>query len=160
MSNDLPRSLSALRRRFRQAAPAVSPPAPGDYLVTFVGPAALRVVAPPAIALGGMPGWRGKRFADGGPALNLVERHRGTGHDDDNRADALQTTMPMRVTVEKSWLDGRPAIVCSYGASGPVRWRWVRDEFRPLDDRRLISLTLAGGPWSRAVAAPLLLTRA
>ena len=65
----------------------------------------------------------------------------------------------MQVKLEPSWLDGRPAIVCSYGADSPVPWRWVRDEFRPLDDRRLIGLTFAGGPWSRVAAAPLLLTR-
>lgn len=160
MNNDLPRSLGALRRLFRQSPPATSLPSPGDYLVTFVGPTVLRVAAPRAIAIGGMPGWRGKRFADGGTALNLVERHRGNDHDDDDGAGALQTTMPMQVTVEDSWLDGRPAIVCAYGAAGPVPWRWVRDEFRPLDDSRLIGLTLAGGPWSRVVAAPLLLSRA
>lgn len=65
----------------------------------------------------------------------------------------------MQVKLEPSWLDGRPAIVCSYGADSPVPWRWVRDEFRPLDDRRLIGLTFAGGPWSRVAAAPLLLSR-
>ena len=79
---------------------------------------------------------------------------------DDDEGRPPRETLPMRVTLESSWLDGGQVIVCSYGASSPVPWRWVRDEFRPLDDRRLIGLTFAGGPWSRVAAAPLLLTRA
>lgn len=146
----LPTSLSALRALFTRATPAATPPAPGDYLITFVGPAALRVAAPRAIALGGMPGWRGKRIAAGGSATNLV---------DDDETGALREVLPMRVTLEPSWLDGGQVIVCSYGADGPVPWRWVRDEFRALDDRRLLGLTFVGGRWSRIAAAPLLLTR-
>jgi len=147
----LPSSLGRLRDLFSQATPPTDLPAPGDYLVTFVGPAPLRVVAPRVIALGGMPGWQGKRFASGGGAINLV---------DDDEGRPPRETLPMRVTLEPSWLDGRQVIVCSYGATSPMPWRWVRDESRPLDDRRLIGLTFAGGRWSRAAAAPLLLTRA
>ncbi|MEH6818996.1 hypothetical protein [Dietzia psychralcaliphila] len=145
----LPSSLGTLRTLFTQATPAATPPEPGDYLVTFVGPAPLKVIAPRAIAMGGMPGWRGKRFAAGGTAVNLL----------DNGRDAVRETLPMRVTLEPSWLDGRPAVVCSYATDGPVPWRWVRDEFRALDERRLLGLTFVGGPWSKAAAAPLLLTR-
>lgn len=150
MTTHLPSSLGQLRALFSQATPPTDLPEPGDYLVSFVGPAPLKVVAPRAIALGGMPGWRGKRFASGVGAMNLV---------DDDEGRPPRETLPMRVTLEDSWLDGRPTIVCSYGVDSPVPWRWVRDEFRPLDDRRLIGLTFAGGPWSRRLAAPLLLTR-
>lgn len=152
MTTALPTSLGPLRRLFSRAAPSTELPEPGDHLVTFVGPAPLRVAAPRAIALGGMPGWRGKRFAADGTAVNLV--------DDDDEAGNPREVLPMRVTLEGSWLDGRPTIVCSYGADSPLPWRWVRDEFRALDDRRLLGLTFAGGPWSRVAAAPLLLTRA
>lgn len=145
-----PTSLGALRSVFSQARRPVELPDPGDYLVTFVGPAPLRVVAPRAIALGGMPGWRGKRFSSGGEAMNLV---------DDDEGGPTREILPMRVTLESSWLDGGRVIVCSYGADSPMPWRWVRDEFRPLDDGRLIGLTFAGGPWSRVAAAPLVLTR-
>lgn len=147
----LPSSLGALRALFSRAAAPTDPPSPGDYLVTFVGPAALTAVAPRAIALGGMPGWQGKRFYSGGSAMNLA---------DDDEGRPPREILPMRVTLEDSWLDGRRTIVCSYGAGGPLPWRWVRDEFRPLDEQRLIGLTFAGGPWSRRLAAPLLLTRA
>lgn len=47
----------------------------------------------------------------------------------------------------------------SWPSLGQAPRRRVRDEFRPLDDRRLIGLTFAGGPWSRVAAAPLLLSR-
>lgn len=72
---------------------------------------------------------------------------------------AFREALPMRVTLEDSWLDGRPAIVCSYGVSSPIPWRWVRDELRALDHHRLLRLTFVGGPWSKPLAAPLLLTR-
>lgn len=148
-TSPLPSSLSALRTLFAQATPPADLPAPGDYRITFVGPAPLKLAAPRTIGLGGMPGWQGKRFAADGTAVNMLDDGRG----------GTREALPMRVTLEPSWLDGRPVIVCSYGAGSPVPWRWVRDEFRPLDDLRLIGLTFAGGPWSRALAAPLLLTR-
>ncbi|MHC3002507.1 hypothetical protein [Gordonia metallireducens] len=68
---------------------------------------------------------------------------------------ALQAVAPWAIA-----LDGQPVIVCPYGQVGPVPWRWVRDEFRALDDRRLLGLTFVGGRWSAPLAAPLLLTRA
>ncbi|MDV8001382.1 hypothetical protein [Rhodococcus sp. IEGM 1408] len=145
----LPTTLGALRTLFTQATPATNLPEPGDYRISFIGPAALRVAAPRAIALGGMPGWQGKRFGDGGTAVNLLDDGNGSNRE----------ALPMRVTLERSWLDGLPTIVCSYGSDGPVPWRWVRDEFRALDDRRLLGLTFVGGPWSKVAAAPLLLTR-
>lgn len=150
MTSSLPTSLGGLRRLFAQATPSTELPT-GDHHITFVGPSPLRVVAPRAIALGGMPGWRGKRFAADGTAVNLI---------DDDEAGRPREVLPMRVSLEDSWLDGRPTIVCSYGADSPKPWRWVRDEFRALDDRRLLGLTFVGGPWSRIAAAPLLLTRA
>ncbi len=150
MTTTLPTSLGRLRTLFSGAPPPTTLPAPGDYLITFVGPAPLKAVAPRAIALGGMRGWRGKRFATGGDAVNLV----------DDADGSLRELMPMQVTIEPSWLDGRPVIVCSYGQDGPMPWRWVRDEFRALDDHRLLGLTFAGSRWSAPLAAPLLLTRA
>ncbi len=150
MTTELPKSLGHLRTLFSETPPPTALPAPGDYLISFVGPAPLKAAAPRAIALGGMRGWRGKRFAAGGGATNLV----------DDADGSLREVMPMVVTLEPSWLDDRPVIVCSYGQGGPVPWRWVRDEFRALDDRRLLGLTFAGGRWSAPLAAPLLLTRA
>ncbi|UYP19689.1 hypothetical protein OED52_03760 [Rhodococcus sp. Z13] len=144
----LPGSLRGLRALFRSLPAAGAPPVPGAYRVTFVGPAALRIAAPRVIALGGMPNWYGKRFDPDGTAVNLL----GEGA-------ALREVLPMCVAAEASWLDGRPATVVSYGADGPVPWRWVRDEFRPLDASTLLGLTFAVAPASRVLASPFVLVR-
>ncbi|MBS9373720.1 hypothetical protein [Rhodococcus sp. B50] len=144
----LPRSIRGLQERFRMLH-ADALPAAGTYRAVFVGPAALRVAAPRAIALGGMPRWYGKRFADGGSAVNLLDDGDG----------ALREVLPMRVALEPSWLDGRNAIVVSYGAGGPVPWRWVRDEFRPVDEGTLLGLTFVATPASRIAASPFTLVR-
>ncbi|MFN7245078.1 MAG: GMC oxidoreductase, partial [Dietzia cercidiphylli] len=76
-TSPLPTSLGALRALFSQTRAPVDLPVPGDYLISFIGPAPLKVVAPRAIALGGMPGWRGKRVAADGTAVNLLDDGRG-----------------------------------------------------------------------------------
>lgn len=144
----LPRSIRGLQQRFRMLH-ADALPAAGTYRAVFVGPAALRAAAPRAIALGGMPRWYGKRFADDGNAVNLLADADG----------ALREVLPMRVALEPSWLDDRPAIVVSYGSNGPVPWRWVRDEFRPVDDGTLLGLTFVAAPASRIAASPFTLVR-
>ncbi|WP_459547885.1 hypothetical protein [Nocardia sp. X0981] len=146
----LPRSLTELRAVFG-SLPADGE-LTGDYRAEFIGPRPLHTAAPRAIALGGMPRWHGKRFAGDGTAVNLLRASAA--------ADApLLERLPMGVDTEPSWLDGQPAIVVSYGADGPIPWRWVRDEFRFLDARTLLGLTFAGGRWSRRAAAPFLLIR-
>ncbi|WP_040798163.1 hypothetical protein [Nocardia higoensis] len=147
---ELPRSLSELRALFA-GLPVGAAPVTGTYRAEFVGPGPLRVAAPRAIALGGMRRWHGKRFAGDGTAVNVL-RAPGDGA-------GLVEHLPMTVATESSWLDGQPAIVVSYGGSGPIPWRWVRDEFRVLDENTLLGLTFVGGPWSRVAAAPFLLIR-
>ncbi|MFD6674779.1 hypothetical protein ACFWDA_10455 [Rhodococcus zopfii] len=144
----LPGSIRGLRDRFR-SLPSATTMAPGTYRAVFVGPALLRFAAPRAIALGGMPRWYGKRVAGDGTAANLLGADDGT----------LREHLPIAVATGPSWLDGRPAVVVSYGADGPIPWRWVRDEFRALDERTLLGLTFAGGPWSRVAASPFVLVR-
>lgn len=149
----LPRSLGQLRSRFTD----LRAPAPGEvhgtYRAVFVGPAILRAVAPRAIALAGMRRWYGKRFDGTGGAVNLVRGADGTVHD----------ILPTRTFVDTSWLDGGDALVVSYGTdpqhAAPVPWRWVRDEFRALDDGTLLGMTFAGGAWSRVAASPFVLVR-
>jgi len=149
----LPQSLGQLRARFA----ALRAPAPdevrGTYRAVFVGPAILRVVAPRAIALAGMRRWYGKRFDGAGGAVNLVRDSDG----------AVRDILPTRTFSDASWLDGGNALIVSYGAdprqSAPVPWRWVRDEFRTLDDGTLLGMTFAGGAWSRIAASPFVLVR-
>ena len=144
----LPGSIRGLRERFRSLRSDVTM-APGTYRAVFVGPALLRFAAPRAIALGGMPRWYGKRVAADGTAANLLVTDDGT----------LREDLPIRVATEPSWLDGRPAVVVSYGSDGPIPWRWVRDEFRALDERTMLGLTFAVAPWSRVAASPFVLVR-
>lgn len=142
---DLPGSLSGLRAEF--AAAQAHPPAPGDHHASFVGPKVLRAAAPRAIALGGMPRWLGKRFFDDGTAVNLLG------------GDPVREHMTMTVTTQPSWWDGRPAVVVDYGKNGRIPWRWVRDEFRSLDDDHLIGLTFLFTPALKVLAMPFVLTR-
>ncbi|MFZ2174330.1 MAG: hypothetical protein WAW17_09885 [Rhodococcus sp. (in: high G+C Gram-positive bacteria)] len=144
-----PRSIRALHRQFRSLEGGDIRSTAGMHEAVFVGPRFLRLVAPRAIALGGMPGWYGKRFDAAGEGVNLLRESDGS----------LRETLPMRVRLDASWLDGRPALVVSYGSGAPVPWRWVRDEFRVLDDRTLLALTFAISPRSRVLASPFTLIR-
>ncbi|MFD6893738.1 hypothetical protein ACFWB0_04195 [Rhodococcus sp. NPDC060086] len=126
-----------------------TPMSPGTYRAVFVGPALLRIAAPRAIAVAGMPHWYGKRVHADGTAANLLGRDNGTPREH----------LPIAVALEQSWLDGRPAVTVSYGADAPIPWRWVRDEFRALDERTWLGLTFVGGSWSRRAASPFVLVR-
>ena len=53
-------SLGHLRRLFTSLPAPVS--LAGVYRAEFVGPAWLRTLAPPSLALGGLAGWWGKAF--------------------------------------------------------------------------------------------------
>ena len=48
-----------------------------------------------------------------------------------------------------SSLDGGPVAALSYGADGPVPWRWVTDELRALDERTLLGMTVINLPLLR-----------
>jgi hypothetical protein len=153
-ASGLPARRGALIARFRALpAPALDQLA-GTHEAVFVGPAPLRVAAPRSIALAGMPRWYGKRFGPGPDdatlaGVNLLRRPGG----------GFEERHPMTATVESSWLDGAPALVVSYGAGGPIPWRWVRDEFRPAGDGTLLGLTFTCSAALRALAAPFVLER-
>lgn len=147
---DLPRGRGALVARFRTLGTPDLTALAGTHEAVFIGPAALRRVAPRSIALGGMPGWYGKRFeADGARGVNLLRAVDG----------GLEERNPMTAAIAPSWLDGAPAIVVSYAPGAHRPWRWVRDEFRVADPDTLLGLTFAWSPWLRALAAPFTLER-
>lgn len=65
----------------------------------------------------------------------------------------------MRVELASSWLDGKPVIVCRYGADAAWPWRRVRDEFRVLSETTWLGMALIDLPGLRRVGWPFLLTR-
>lgn len=151
----LAHSLRGLIAQFRDLPAGELAAMTGDHRAVFVGQAPLRAVAPVAIALGGMPRWHGKRFAAGDrptrlEGVNLLRPRRGS---------QLQTTLPMTASIQPSWLDGRPALVVAYGSSARPPWRWVRDEFRRVDDELVLGLTFVLSPKLRALATPFTLVR-
>ncbi|MBF7731409.1 hypothetical protein [Pseudomonas sp. N040] len=120
----------------------------GLWRACFVGPWWLRLSAAPGIALGGMPGWQGKRFDTAQSAVNLLRA--GSG---------LREVLPMRCSEQPSWLDGRPCAAVAYGASARMPWRWVRDELRQLDADHWLCLTYLDLPLLRRLACPFVLVR-
>ena len=138
-------SLSAWRARFL-TLPAPTPASiPGFRRVAFVGPFWLRGSAPMAIALGGLPRWQGKRFSSATQAINVLA--------------GGEERLPMQVESATSWLDGRPVLVCRYGADAPFPWRRVRDEFRVLSGTTWLGMTLVDLPGLRRIGWPFLLER-
>lgn len=141
-------SLRALKQRFLSLpAPALSDLA-GIYRAEFVGPAWLRTLAQPALALGGLRGWWGKAFDGQGGAANLVVRK-------GQRCRVL----PMTVVTMPSLLDGRSAIALRYPPGSPLPWPWIIDEVRRLDKTTLLCMTLVNLTWLPRVPFPFLLHR-
>ena len=141
-------SLGQLLARYRQLPAVPAALRTGQWRARFIGPWWLRLSAGPSIALSGMPGWYGKRFASPQAAHNLQRR-----------GDTLQALLPMHCSEQASWLDGRPCAALGYGESARRPWRWVRDELRQLDERRWLCLTFVDLPLLRRLGFPFLLER-
>jgi hypothetical protein len=146
MPNDhaLPRSLASLRALFATLAPPSA--LAGIYLAEFTGPAWLRRTAGPALALGGLRGWRGKEFLDGRAGSNLV-----------CRGGRLQRVLPFRLDEAASLVDGRVSARVAYGDASPFPWRRIVDELRRLDGARLLGMTVIDLGALRRLAFPFLL---
>ena len=76
------------------------------------------------------------------------------------RCDATIDALSMQARECPSALDGKPVVALTYGASGPIPWRWVTDELRALDDRTLLGMTRIDLPVLRHMVFPFLLERA
>lgn len=120
----------------------------GDWRAVFIGPWWLRLSAAPAIALSGMPGWFGKRFATPVAAVNLLRSSSG-----------LREVLSMRCSEQPSWHDGRPCCVLVYGSKARLPWRWVRDELRQLDAQHWLCMTYVDLPLLRHLGCPFMLVR-
>jgi hypothetical protein len=116
----------------------------GTFDGELVGPGRLPLLLSAGLALCGMPGWHGKRFDTPSRGVN---RLLGT------------TGFPMSAALGRSWADGRIAIVATYGERERPPFRWVRDEFRPWDERTLVGLSFLDAPVLRRLGTPFLLHR-
>ena len=138
-------SLTALRRKWRELPEPPIDAMQGLFDGEFVGPRPVRSAFANGLALFGMRGWHGKRFDS--PANGINRLRDGTG-------------FPMYARIDASYADGRKAIVATYGDSERPPFRWIRDEFRELDDDTLLGLSFVDAPGLRRVGTPFLLRRA
>ena len=140
--------LHSIRQRFSELPPAPPSARQGFYRASFIGPAWLRLSAGPSIALSGLPGWQGKRFIDPQCATNVLRGRKG-----------VHEKFRMQCNARPSMVDGKDGVDLSYGAKGPIPWRWLRDELRQLDDNTLLGMTVIELPLLNRLAFPFLLSR-
>jgi hypothetical protein len=130
-------SMGALRDAFRRAPEPTLADLVGTHEGELVGPKWLRAALQRALAIGGMPGWCGKRF-EAGPdepdgvavGVNLLRRE-----------GQLRDSIPMTARIGPSRVDGRPSLVISYPHDGPFVWALVVDELRPFGAGTLLGIT-------------------
>ena len=103
---------------------------PGFYQAEFTGPAWLRAIAPPGLAIGGLGGWWGKELHADGSGMNIVAR-----------GGSLRRVLPVRFELGPSSLDGQPAILIRYPPDSRFPWPRVVDELRRLEAGCLLGLT-------------------
>lgn len=118
----------------------------GVYRAQFTGPAWLRRMAPPGLALGGLGGWWGKRFTGEGRGLNLVLR-----------GGELLECLPFHLAQAPSFVDGKPALAVHYDPGSPFPWNLVIDELRWFGERTLLGMTLATPSLLNRLPLPFLL---
>ena len=137
-------------RALRQAFESMEPPNPealvGTYRGEYVGPAWLRRLAGPALALTALRGWWGKEFPSPGHCDNLVSR-RGT----------IARTLPVDVVQAISLLDGRMGITLPYSSGSPRPYRWVVDELRLAPAGSLLGMVVPARRWLPRFAVPFML---
>jgi hypothetical protein len=138
-------SLRALRRTWRELPEPSLEAMQGTFDGAFAGPRPLRAAFAAGLALFGMRGWHGKRFDTPSTGVNRLAH--GTG-------------FPMHARIEPSYDDGRRAIVAVYGDRERPPFRWLRDEFRELDENTLLGLSFVDAPGLKRIGTPFLLHRA
>ena len=139
-----PTSLGELRRAWSSLPEPALDAMAGTFDGEFAGREPLPRILSAGLALCGMPGWHGKRFDTPERGINRLVG--GTG-------------FPMYAAIDRSWADGHPAIVATYGEHERPPFRWIRDEFRPWDDRTLLGLSFLAAPGLRRLGVPFLLHR-
>lgn len=125
------RSLASFQDLFATLAVPEIPALAGTYRGSFVGPGWVRALAGPALVLGGLPGWWGKRFDGEAEGTNLLQR-----------GGKIEHAVPIHLQSRPSLIDGRPAVAVLYPGASPWPLPWLRDELRLLDDRSLLGMTM------------------
>ena len=137
---------------FKPLFVSLAPPAlaelPGLFQAEFTGPAWLRGLAGPSLALGGLGGWWGKEFGPVGAGFNLVHSREG-----------LERRFPFEVNETKSALDGRPTLAVHYLRPCPFPWPMIVDELRCLEAGCLLGMTYLNVGPVKKLAFPFLLYR-
>lgn len=143
-------SIAELKRHFATLPVPEADTRHGRYRATFIGPLWLRALGGPSVALGGLPGWHGKRFVSPDAATNILRTRAG-----------FTEALSMSLVVEPSLVDGRESATLHYGERAPIPWRWVRDELRALDAdaNALLGMTIIDVTLVRRLAFPFLLER-
>lgn len=120
----------------------------GQYRAAFVGPAWLRALAAPALALTGLGGWWGKEFHADGTAVNIVFR-----------SGAFSTRFPMRFVRARSFIDHQDGLALHYQPGNPFPWMYVVDELRCMDESTLLGMTMPNIGGLRGLAFPFILQK-
>ena len=139
-----------LRGRFRHLPAPELGAIVGRHAGGFPGPRAYQLACRYAMGVTGLAGWHGKRFDP--PAAGASEAH-GVNLVRDGEAK------PMAARIAASLADGRPALVCTYRPQEAPPYRWIRDEFRPWDERTLLGLAFLDRPVAPRMGLPFVLRR-
>lgn len=111
----------------------------GLYSGSFVGPAWLRRLAGPLLAITRMGNWLGKDFDAEGRAINLVRTKEG-----------IVQKFPMQLVEQESLIDGKPGLALRYESNNPFPWPWIIDELRSIQHDLVLGMTITQiGPLAR-----------
>ena len=130
-------SKEELDELFRRAEPGPIPVGEGDGTVIF---APDTVVAETAAKLANLIAWKGKVFD---PVKGELRNEVGPFGD---------LAISAKVYLDKSWFDGKPAIILDYSKTSLVA-KWIRDEMREIapglylgivywDDNKILNFSL------------------
>ncbi|WP_354697366.1 hypothetical protein DSM112329_02991 [Paraconexibacter sp. AEG42_29] len=145
-ATDLPAGLGKLAKLWSVLPSPVGQTLEGDWQASFVGPKALRAIAPRGVAAAGLPGWVGKRFDARGRGTNIIH-------------DGAATHLEMTASAAVSAIDGCPVLLLSYSTDAPLPWCRVRDELRQLPDGRLLGMSAVAVAGLPTRGLPFVLTR-
>jgi hypothetical protein len=152
---NLNRLHTTLRKEFRDL------PAPEDFSAlagahrgVYVGHAPVRASGPMFMSALRFRHWRGKRFAEADSSSTVLD---GVNRFADGEPG--RDRYEMIASIGPSLIDGRPAYVIEYPPDSPRPWNRARDEFRVIDEHRLLGITTFDFPLIRMLPLAYVLER-